>query len=141
MMTTGLLIVGVATVAFVGLIGYSYQRMKKAPPVANHPNVKNLTRNNFKQLTAGGLILVEFWASWCGPCKVIAPILNEIAEEQTGKLKIGKVNVDNQQPLAAKFKIKSIPAMILFKNGREVKRLIGAKSKKALMSEISEFLN
>jgi thioredoxin 1 len=71
---------------------------------------------------------------------MMAPVLNELADETAGKVKIGKVNVDQQQELAAKFKIRSIPTLLLFRNGREVKRLTGLKSKKALMSEISEFL-
>lgn len=140
-MTTTFIIIGILAVALVGWIAYSYRKLQKAPPVTDHPNVKNLTQNNFKQQAGGGLILVDFWAPWCGPCKVIAPVLNEIAEEQQGKLRIGKVNVDNQQPLAAKYKVRSIPTLVLFKNGKEVKRFVGLKTKKSLMSEISEFFN
>jgi thioredoxin 1 len=135
-----LIIIGIAALALVVWIAWSYKKMKNAPPVANHPNVKNLTQNNFKQMTAGGLILVDFWAPWCGPCKVVAPVLNEIAEEQQGKMRIGKVNVDNQQTLAAKYKVRNIPTLILFKNGKDVKRIVGAKTKKGLLSELSEFL-
>lgn len=140
-MTTTFIIIGILAVALVGWIAYSYRKLQKAPPAKDHPNVKNLTQNNFKQQAGGGLILVDFWAPWCGPCKVIAPVLNEIAEEQQGKLRIGKVNVDNQQPLAAKYKVRSIPTLVLFKNGKEVKRFVGLKTKKSLMSEISEFFN
>jgi thioredoxin 1 len=140
-MNIALIVVAVVAVALVGWIAYSYQKMKNAPPVADHPNVKNLTQNNFKQMTAVGLVLVDFWAAWCGPCKMVAPILNEIAGEQQGKVRIGKVNVDNQQALAAKFKVRNIPTLILFKNGREVKRFVGVKPKKALLEGISEFMN
>jgi thioredoxin 1 len=139
-MTWPLVIIGVLAVALSVWIGYSYRKMKNAPAVAAHPNVKELTRNNFKQMTSSGLVLVDFWAAWCGPCRMMAPVLNELADETAGKVKIGKVNVDQQQELAAKFKIRSIPTLLLFRNGREVKRLTGLKSKKALMSEISEFL-
>jgi thioredoxin 1 len=135
-----LLIIGIVAVALSIWIGWSYNRMKKAPPVASHPAIKNLTQNNFRQMTAFGLILVDFWAPWCGPCKIVAPILNEIAEEQEGKLRIGKVNVDNQQALAAKYKVRNIPTMILFKNGKDVKRIVGAKTKKGILAEISEYL-
>ncbi len=135
-----LVIIGIAAAVLAIWIAWSYTRTKKSSPVANHPNVRNLTQNNFKQMTAGGLILVDFWASWCGPCKLVAPILNEIAEEQRGKLRIGKVNVDNQQALAAKFKVRNIPTLILFRNGKEVKRIVGAKTKKGLLLEIAEFL-
>lgn len=136
-----LIAVGIFLVAFVGWIAYSYMKMKKAPPVVDHPNVKNLTQNNFRQQTANGVVLVDFWASWCGPCKMVAPILNEIAEEQQAKVRIGKVNVDNQQELAAKFKVRSIPTLVLFKNGKEVKRFVGVKPKKALLEGIAEFTN
>jgi len=135
-----LIIIGVSAVILLGWFMYSYRKLKNAPPVADHPNVKTLTQNNFKQMTTYGLVLVDFWAPWCGPCKVVAPILNEIAEEQQGKLRVGKVNVDNQQALAAKFKVRSIPTMILFKNGKDVKRIVGAKTKKGLMAEIQEYL-
>ncbi len=140
-MTITFVIIGILAVALVGWIAYSYRKLQTAPPPADHPNVKNLTQNNFKQQARGGLMLVDFWAPWCAPCKVIAPVLNEIAEEQQGKLRIGKVNVDNQQPLAAKYKVRSIPTLVLFKNGKEVKRFVGIKTKKSLMSEISEFIN
>ncbi len=139
-MNITLIIVAVLAVAMVAWIAWSYQKMKKAPPVTDHPNVKNLTQNNFKQLTSGGLVLVDFWAAWCGPCKMVAPILNEIAEEQEGKVRIGKVNVDNQQALAAKFKVRNIPTLVLFKNGKEVKRFVGVKPKKALLEGIGEFM-
>ena len=69
---------------------------------------------------------------------MVAPILNEIAEEQSGKVRIGKVNVDQQQTLAARFKVRNIPTLILFKNGKEVKRIVGVKPKKALLAEIAE---
>ena len=137
---TALIIIGVASLALFLLIAWSYRKMKNAPPVPEHPNVKNLTQNNFKQMTMYGLVLVDFWAPWCGPCKLVAPVLNEIAEEQQGKLRVGKVNVDNQQALAAKYKVRNIPTMILFKNGKDVKRIVGAKSKKGYMAEISEYL-
>ena len=136
--TTIIVLVVAAAIAFVGWIAWSYRKLQKAPPVADHPNVRNLTQNNFKQHIAGGIILVDFWAPWCGPCKMVAPILNEIAEEQSGKVRIGKVNVDQQQTLAARFKVRNIPTLILFKNGKEVKRIVGVKPKKALLAEIAE---
>lgn len=139
-MVTTFIIVGILAVALVAYIAWSYRKLQKAPPPADHPNIKNLTQNNFRQLAGGGLILVDFWAPWCGPCKLVAPILNEIADEQSGKLRIGKVNVDNQQALAAKYKVRNIPTLVLFKNGREVKRFVGLKPKKALMSELAEYL-
>lgn len=139
-MTITFIIVGILAVALVAYIAWSYRKLQKAPPPADHPNIKNLTQNNFRQLAGGGLILVDFWAPWCGPCKLVAPILNEIADEQSGKLRIGKVNVDNQQALAVKYKVRNIPTLVLFKNGKEVKRFVGLKPKKALMTELAEYL-
>ena len=139
-MTTTFIIIGILSVALVAWVAYSYRKMQKAPPPADHPNVRQLTQNNFKQQAGAGLVLVDFWAPWCGPCKLIAPVLNEIAEEQQGKIRIGKVNVDNQQALAAKYKVRNIPTLVLFKNGKEVKRFVGVKPKKALMAEVSEYM-
>lgn len=139
-MSTMFIIIAAVALLFVGWIVYSYQRMKKMPAVADNPNVKTLTQHNFRQQVQAGLILVDFWAPWCGPCKIIAPVLNEIAEEHSPKLRIGKVNVDNQQQLAAKYKVRNIPTLVLFKNGKEVKRFVGVKSKKALIAEVAEYL-
>src|SRR4051794_38475011 len=85
-------------------------------------------------------ILVDFWAEWCGPCKMIAPVLSEIASEPTGKLRIGKLNVDDTPDIARRFEVMSIPTLILFKDGEPQKRLIGAKGKGQLLQELQEFL-
>ena len=85
-------------------------------------------------------VLVDFWAEWCGPCKMIAPILDEIAEEQAGKLKVAKLNVDEAPAVAQRFEVMSIPTMIVFQDGKPAKRLVGAKPKAALVKDLSEFL-
>ncbi len=85
-------------------------------------------------------VLVDFWAEWCGPCKMIAPILEEIATEQAGKVRIAKVNVDDNPDLARRFDVMSIPTLILFKDGAPEKRLIGAKGKGQLLQELSDYL-
>lgn len=85
-------------------------------------------------------VLVDFWAEWCGPCKMIAPILEEIAEEQAGKLKVAKLNVDEAPAIAQRFEVMSIPTMIVFRDGKPAKRLVGAKPKAALVKDLSEFL-
>jgi thioredoxin 1 len=85
-------------------------------------------------------IIVDFWAEWCGPCKMIAPILDEIATEQSGKLKVAKLNVDDNPDVARRFDVMSIPTLIVFQDGQPKKRLVGAKGKGQLLQELAEFL-
>ena len=85
-------------------------------------------------------ILVDFWAEWCGPCKLIAPILDEIASEQEGRLTVAKLNVDEAPDVAVRFQVMSIPTMILFDGGEPAKRMVGAKPKEALLDELAEYL-
>ena len=88
-----------------------------------------------------GVVLVDFWATWCGPCRMIAPALEELATEMAGKVKIAKVDVDENSEIASRFGIRSIPCLILFKNGAEADRVVGAKGKAELKSWIESFLN
>ena len=85
-------------------------------------------------------VLVDFWAEWCGPCKMISPVLEEIAEEQAGKIQIVKLNIDDNLDVTRRFDVMSIPTLILFKDGEPQLRLIGAKPKGALLEEISAYL-
>ena len=85
-------------------------------------------------------VLVDFWAEWCGPCKMISPVLEEIAEEQAGKIRIVKLNIDDNLDVTRRFDVMSIPTLILFKDGEPQVRLIGAKPKGALLEEISAYL-
>ena len=105
-----------------------------------HPLIDDLTDANFNDLisTSETPVLVDFWAEWCGPCKAIAPVLEEIADEQDGKLKIAKVDVDANQQLALTHQVMSIPTLILFQNGEATKRLVGAKSKKDMLAELAD---
>ncbi|HEY7704647.1 MAG TPA: thioredoxin [Acidimicrobiia bacterium] len=85
-------------------------------------------------------VLVDFWAEWCGPCRLIAPILDEMATEYSDKVTVAKLNVDENPYTAARFDVMSIPTLILYKDGVEKKRIIGARPKHSLVSELSEFL-
>jgi len=85
-------------------------------------------------------VLVDFWAEWCGPCKVIAPILEEIAEEQGDKISIAKLNVDDSLDVTRRYEVMSIPTLLLFKDGQPKARLVGAKPKARLLQEIAEYL-
>jgi thioredoxin 1 len=85
-------------------------------------------------------IVVDFWAEWCGPCKMIAPVLEEIAVEHEGSLTIAKVNVDDNPDAALRFNVMSIPTLIVFRDGEPAKRLVGAKGKAQLLEDLSEFL-
>ena len=85
-------------------------------------------------------VIVDFWAEWCGPCKMIAPILEEIAGEQTGKVRVAKLNVDDNPNAARRFDVMSIPTLIVFQDGQPVKRMVGAKGKGQLLQELSEFI-
>ena len=105
-------------------------------------HVTNLTDSTVDEQIAGAgePLLVDFWAEWCGPCKTIAPVLDEIAAENAGKLSIAKLNVDDNPGIAQRFGVMSIPTLILFKDGQPAKRLVGAKGKGQLLQELSEFL-
>ncbi len=98
-----------------------------------------ITDSSFKTEVADSTmpVLVDFWAPWCGPCKMVAPVLDELAREYEGKLKIVKLNVDQNQQVAAQFGISSIPTLIMFKNGKEAGKMIGFQSKDALKKMIA----
>ena len=105
-------------------------------------DILNLSDATFDEAVAGSdtPVLVDFWAEWCGPCKMIAPTLAEIATEQKGKLTIGKLNVDDNPDTARRFDVMSIPTLLVFKDGKQVKRLVGAKGKGQLLQDLAEFV-
>ncbi len=81
-------------------------------------------------------VLVDFWAEWCGPCKMIAPVLDEIAKEKAGTIKVGKINIDHNQSLSARYNVRAIPTLLLFKNGQVVDQVTGMTSKKDLLGRL-----
>jgi thioredoxin 1 len=98
--------------------------------------MKNLTDADFSKETAKGVTLVDFHANWCGPCRMLTPILEQVAKEIKGKAVIAKVDIDSESNTAALFSITSVPTMILFKDGKEVKRIIGLKNAEAIQEMI-----
>ncbi len=99
-----------------------------------------LTNDNFEATVKEGVSLVDFWAPWCGPCRMIAPVIEELAEEFEGKANICKVNTDEQQELAMQFGVRSIPTIVFMKDGEIVDQMIGAASKQAFAEKLNSFL-
>ncbi|MBO7570556.1 MAG: thioredoxin [Bacteroidales bacterium] len=103
--------------------------------------VITITEANFNKVTEKGLVLVDFFATWCGPCKMQKPVLAEIAKKYVGKITIGTLDTDKCPNLSNKYNIRSIPCMILFKDGKEVKRIIGYHEKAQLLMELEPYMN
>jgi thioredoxin 1 len=136
-MKTTIIIAGII-IAFIGsLMLLARSRMKSIPTVADNDNILTLTDKNFQYQTKNKLILVDFWASWCTPCRIMAPVLNEVADELTGNSYVGKVNIEEYQSLAQKFQVRNIPTLILLRNGVEVNRFVGIKNKEFLIQQIN----
>jgi thioredoxin 1 len=105
-------------------------------------SITNLSPATFDEVINGATepVLVDFWAEWCGPCKMIAPILEELATENAGRLQVAKLNVDDAPDLARRFEVMSIPTLLVFRDGQVAKRIVGAKPKGTLVEELGEFL-
>ena len=103
-------------------------------------DVLTLTGDNFDAEVKKGAVLVDFWASWCGPCRMLGPVVEALSEEMKGQMKVGKVNVDEQPDLSEKFEVASIPTILLFKDGKIIANRVGAANKDALKEWISSSL-
>jgi len=135
-MQTAFIIIGSIILGFLILNVYARIKMKSLPKVADHVSILTLTDKNFQQQTKNKVVLVDFWAEWCAPCKMMAPVLNEVAGDLTGSSHVGKLNIEQYKSIAQQFNVRSIPTLILFKNGKEVKRFVGIKQKDFLLKEI-----
>lgn len=137
-MKTVLIVLVTIILGIIVLRWIAMRKIKNTPLVADHEKIITLTDKNFQQKTKNRLVLVDFWAEWCAPCRMMAPILNEVVAELDGKAFVGKVDVQKYQELATKFKVRGIPTLILFKDGKEVNRFVGVKTKDFLLKEIGK---
>lgn len=130
------------TFAILGILmvvlAFMFIRSSKGLSVADSEKVKVLTDTNFNTEIKNGITLVDFWADWCMPCKMMTPILNDVAEEIPENTAVGKLNIEQYQNVAAEYNVRSIPTMILFKNGKEINRYVGVKPKEFLVNQIQK---
>jgi thioredoxin 1 len=105
------------------------------------PNILTLTDSNFKELVAESTlpVLVDFWAEWCGPCKMLGPILEELANDYEGRVKVGKLNIDEFPSVANDYGIRAIPTMLIFKDGEVAEQVVGLRSKRDLKANLDKF--
>lgn len=108
--------------------------------MAHSDLIKKFDDDNFEENISKGVVLVDFYADWCGPCRMLAPVIDELAQEMQGKMTIAKVDTDNSVHTAAKYEVTSIPTLILFKNGQPTKRVVGLKDLDSLRKMVSEVL-
>jgi len=120
-------------------IYFTITKIKKGTLAKDNDKIKILTAANFQNQVKSGITLVDFWADLCMPCKMMVPVLNSVAEEIDNTASVGKVNIEQFQSIAQKYMIKSIPTLILFKNGKEMNRFVGVKSKEYLINQINNY--
>ena len=135
-----LIIIGLLILAFAILYLSARSKMKNIAKVEDNESIIVLSDKNFQHQTRGRIVLVDFWAGWCVPCKMMAPVLNDLTEELKGKAFVGKVDVEKYQALAQKFNVRNIPTMVLFRDGKEVNRFVGIKTKDFLVKQIETIL-
>jgi thioredoxin 1 len=130
------LLIGLLFAILGAYLYIAYKKMKNIPEFEVHSAIKELNDQNFQAQVKNGVTLVDFWASWCMPCKMMAPILNETAEVLGNSASIGKLDVETNRASSAKYSVRNIPTLILFKNGKEINRFVGVKTKDFLLKEI-----
>jgi len=136
-MSTALIVIASLLLVLFLFNGYRrYKLMKNYNPESESDHLMKLTDATFSKSTSKGIVLVDFWAPWCTPCKMIAPVVSELAEEFNGRIKVGKLNVDENRQAATNLGIRSIPTLILFKDGKPVERFTGVKPKSTFQKAI-----
>ena len=123
-------------VLIITMAGCSGERKKEGEPMSTHE--VELTDANFDAETSEGVVLVDFWAPWCGPCRTQGPIVKKIADAMAGKAKVGKCNVDETPKSAERFGIRSIPTLIILKDGKEVERFVGVQQEAELVASLKK---
>ena len=137
-MQTFLIVLGIILSFILILNIFARTKMKSMPKVADNEKIFTLTDHNFNQLTKGKLVLVDFWAEWCAPCRMMAPILNEVANELPEGSYVGKVDIEQYQSMAQRFNVRNIPTLILFRDGKEINRFVGVKTKDFLLKNMKQ---
>jgi thioredoxin 1 len=137
-MQTTLIITMTIIAILITLYLIARAKMKNIPVVADSDKILTLTDKNFQHQTKNRLVLVDFWAAWCAPCRMMAPVLNDVSSELAENSFVGKVNIEQYQSLAQKFQVRNIPTLILLKNGKEINRFVGVKSKEYLIEQIQK---
>lgn len=125
---------------FILLIVRSYLKLKNTSNDADSEHLLHLTDVDFQKKISSGVTLVDFWAGWCMPCKLLGPTISQLAEDNVGEAKIAKLNVEESQRTASKYGVSSIPTVIIFKNGKEFNRIVGVKPKQHYQNLIDKAL-
>lgn len=133
-------IIGILFLAIIVLLIFAKWGIKRIPNVENHASIITLTDLNFEQVVSDGVVLVDFWAPWCGPCKMMAPVLNQVAAEtQKTSILVAKIDIDEYPSLAQQYNVETIPTFIIFKDGKEKSRFVGIKTKGSILKELKKY--
>jgi|SaaInlV_200m_DNA_2_1039689.scaffolds.fasta_scaffold25973_2 thioredoxin 1 len=135
-MSITFILIAAAAILLIAYMIYNYKKMQNLPNTPDNAKIKILNNKNFKSHSKSGIVLVDFWAPWCAPCKMMAPILNDLAGTVDDNVTIAKVNVDEQQDLSRKYNIRSIPTLLMFKDGKVINSFTGVKTKSFLLKQV-----